>query len=59
MINGIIEQWILFFSAFERSGWFREDLLCDKVILTFIFMPILQNEIRDWVKNHNAAPIRS
>jgi hypothetical protein len=58
MISGITEQWILFFLTLERSGWFREDLPCDKVILTFIFMPILQDEIQDWVEDHNAAPIQ-
>jgi len=58
MINGITEQWILFFSALEKATWFREDLPCDQVILIFIFMPILQDEIGDWVEDHNAAPIR-
>jgi hypothetical protein len=47
MISGITEQWILFFSALERSGWFREDFPCDKAVLTFIFMPILQDKIQD------------
>ena len=57
MISSITKQWILFFSALERSDWFHEDLLCDKVILTFIFMPILRNEIQDWVEDHNTTSI--
>jgi hypothetical protein len=41
MISGITKQWIFFFLALKRSGWFRKDLPCDKAVLTFIFMPIL------------------
>jgi len=58
MISRTTEQWILFFSALEADGWFREDLASDQVILVFIFMPILQDVISDWVEDHNAAPIR-
>jgi hypothetical protein len=58
MISRTTEQWILFFSALEADGWFREDLISDQVILVFIFMPILQDVIGDWVEDHNAAPIR-
>ena len=58
MIGRVIEQWILFFSALEADGWFRENLASDQVILVFIFMPILQDVISDWVEDHNAAPIR-
>jgi hypothetical protein len=57
MIGRTTEQWILF-SALETDGWFREDLTSDQVILVFIFMPILQDIISDWVEDHNAAPIR-
>jgi hypothetical protein len=58
MISRITEQWILFFSALEADGWFREDLVSDQVILVFIFMPILRDAISDWVEDHNAALIR-
>jgi hypothetical protein len=58
MIGRTTEQWILFFSALELDDWFREGLSSDQVILVFIFMPILQDVISDWVDDHNAAPIR-
>jgi hypothetical protein len=58
MIGRTTEQWILFFSALEVDGWFREDLASDQIILVFIFMPILQDVINDWVEDHNATPIR-
>ena len=58
MISRITEQWILFFSTLEADGWFREDLANDRVILVFIFMPILRDAINDWVEDHNATPIR-
>ena len=32
--------------------------LADRVILQFIFMPILRNEIQSYVKTHNDARIR-
>jgi hypothetical protein len=57
MISGITKQWILFFLTLKRSGWFRKNLPCDKAVLTFIFIPILQDEIRDWVEDYNAALI--
>jgi hypothetical protein len=36
MIGRTTEQWILFFSALEADGWFREDLASGQVILVFI-----------------------
>jgi hypothetical protein len=33
------------------------NLASDQIIPAFIFMPILQDVISDWVQDHNAAPI--
>jgi hypothetical protein len=33
------------------------NLASNQIILAFIFMPILQDVISDWVEDHNAAPI--
>ena len=58
MIQRKTSQWMLLFQAIEITGWFLEDLLADQIILLFIFMPILRNELFDWVDDHNALPIR-
>ena len=50
---------MLLFQAIETAGWFREDLLTDRIILLFIFMPILRSELFDWVDDHNALLIRT
>jgi hypothetical protein len=49
---------MLLFQAIETAGWFREDLFADRIILLFIFIPILRTELFDWVDDHNALPIR-
>jgi len=51
-------QWVDFFWWLEAEGWFREDSVCDKVILLYVFVPLLREEIFTWVEDHNAAPIR-
>ena len=51
-------QWIDYFHWLEGQGYFREDIASDKVILLFIFVPILRAEVFDWVKDHNSKPIR-
>jgi hypothetical protein len=58
MIERKTLQWMLLFQVIETAGWFREDLLPDRIILLFIFMPILRSELFDWVDDHNALPIR-
>ncbi len=50
-------QWVDFFWWLEAEGWFREDSVCDKVILLYVFVPLLREEIFTWVEDHNAAPI--
>jgi hypothetical protein len=51
-------QWIDYFHWLEGQGYFREDIASDKVILLFIFIPILRAEVFDWVEDHNSKPIR-
>jgi hypothetical protein len=58
-IRGITESWMTFFSFLKTSLWFREDCPTDKVVLTFIFIPIISDEVFDWVKDRNAMPMRS
>ena len=43
IISSITEQWILFFSALEADGWFREDLASGQVILVFISLAFESN----------------
>ena len=58
-IRGCTESWMIFFSMLKNTFWFREDCPTDKVVLTFIFIPIIKAEVFDWVETHNANPIRS
>jgi hypothetical protein len=61
MIMSITESWILYFSWLKGQGLYRGDekgFPTDKVILLYIFLPIVQKEIFEWVLNHNANPIR-
>jgi hypothetical protein len=51
-------QWINYFYWLEAQGYFREDIPSDKVILLFIFVPLLRQEIFEWVEDHNSKPIR-
>ena len=39
-------------------GYYASDVLSDRIVLLFVFMPILRREIAAFVKTHNALPIR-
>jgi hypothetical protein len=59
LIAGQTEQWMLYFPRkLEAEGWWRDDLVCDTVILVSIFIPIIRGEIFNWVADKNIAPIR-
>ena len=59
LIVGQTEQWMLYFPRkLEAEGWWRDDLVCDTVILVYIFIPIIRGEIFNWVADKNIAPIR-
>src|SRR5271155_4130630 len=59
LIVGQTEQWMLYFPRkLEAEGWWRDDLVCDTVILVYIFIPIIRGEIFNWVADKNTAPIR-
>jgi hypothetical protein len=58
LIIGQTEQWMLYFPKLEAEGWWRDDLVCDTVILIYIFIPIIRGEIFNWVTDKNRAPIR-
>jgi len=59
LIRGQTESWMEYFALLSRNLFFRDDCATDKVVLTFIFMPIISREITDWVRVHNANRIRS
>ena len=59
LISGQTELWMLFFpTKLEAEGLWRGDLACDTVILIYIFIPIIRDEIFNWVADRNATPIR-
>ena len=50
--------WIQLFRYFEKEGFYCSDLTADRVVLLFIFMPIIRSELRDYVTTWNAHRIR-
>src|SRR5271155_2401006 len=52
LIRGQTESWMEYFALLSRNLFFRDDCATDKVVLTFIFMPIISREITDWVRVH-------
>ena len=39
-------------------GYYASDVLSDRIVLLFVFMPILRREVTAFVKTHNALSIR-
>jgi len=39
-------------------GYYASDVLSDRIVLLFVFMPILRREVTAFVKTHNALLIR-
>ena len=50
--------WLLFFQALQAENLYRQDQLADQVVVLFLFMPILRQELNTFVSTHNAHPIR-
>jgi hypothetical protein len=50
--------WIQYFKLLSLSGLFEQQSLADKVVLLFVFMPIIRSELQTFVDTHNAHPIR-
>lgn len=51
--------WISFFRSLQQADLYRQHQLADQVVLLFIFMPILREELTTFVNVHNAHPIRA
>jgi hypothetical protein len=51
--------WLDYFQALRSANLYREDLLADRVVVLFLFMPILREELTAFVRIHNAHPIRA
>jgi hypothetical protein len=51
-------SWISYFKLLSLRGLFEQTVV-DKVVLLFIFMPIIRSELQTFVDTHNAHPIRA
>jgi len=52
-------SWISYFKLLSLSGLFEQQTLADKVVLLFVFMPIIRLELQTFVDTYNAHPIRT
>jgi hypothetical protein len=50
-------KWRSLFLLLQKCGLYRGDEV-DKVILLFVFMPLIRAELIEFVNDHNAHPIR-
>jgi hypothetical protein len=48
-----------YFQFLITEGLYESDLIADRVILQFVFMPILRQELHGFVEDHNAHRIRA
>jgi hypothetical protein len=53
------DPWINYFKTLQAQNLYRQDLIADQVVVLFIFMPILRQELQTFVDTHNAHPIRA
>jgi hypothetical protein len=51
--------WLDYFKALRSANLYRQDLLADQVVVLFLFMPLLRDELETFVRTHNAHPIRA
>jgi hypothetical protein len=60
MIMSSTESWMDYLSwlAGDQAMYIDDAYQTDKVILLYVLLPIIQQEITEWVFNHNANPIR-
>jgi hypothetical protein len=47
-----------FFRKLQLDNFYESDLFSDRVVLLFIFVPILRHELYSYVKTHNNYVIR-
>jgi hypothetical protein len=47
-----------FFHKLQLDGFYESDLLSDRVVFLFVFVPILRHELHSYVKTHNNHTIR-
>lgn len=50
--------WIKYFKLLALTGWYEQNSVADRVVLLFVFMPIIRAELHAFVDTHNAHPIR-
>jgi len=53
------DPWLKYLKALHGGDAFRQDLLSDRIVVLFLFMPILREELMTFVRTHNAHPIRA
>jgi hypothetical protein len=51
--------WISYFRKLSLIGQFEQHCVADKVVLLFVFMPIIRSELQAFVDTHNAHRIRA
>jgi len=51
-------SWVSYFKLLSLRGLFEQTVV-DKVVLLFVFMPIIRSELHTFVDTHNAHPIRA
>ena len=51
--------WLDYFKVLRGANLYRQDLIADQVLLLFLFMPLLRDELNSFVRTHNAHPIRA
>jgi hypothetical protein len=58
LVGSTLQEWRYLFREIFRRQLFRSDSPSDKVVLLFIFMPIIRREVSAWTHMHNNARIR-
>jgi hypothetical protein len=55
---GQLEWWIVYFRYLQSNGFFVSGQAADTVVLLFVFMPIIRQEVQQFVRMWNDHPIR-
>jgi len=58
MINSQTRPWLEFFRYLQTHGLYESDVLEDRVVFLFVFVPILRSEINTYVDTWNEHRIR-
>jgi hypothetical protein len=51
--------WLDYFEVLRGANLYHQHLLADQVLMLFLFMPLLRQELNTFVRTHNAHPIRA